>query len=410
MTLKQRIINGLQYRRQRILDGGINCIPCPFERFREEWPGIEQKRYYVITGGTKSSKTQLMTFLFIINTILFIYNRPGIIKLKIFYFPLEETKEAVTLRFMAFLLNYTSKGKFHISPTDLESTDERKPLSEEALAAMDTPEFNAIMALYEEVVEFREEQNATGMYKILRSYGEEHGTTYYVDKEYDVIDEFGNKKRVKTKEFDHYEPNDPNEYVIAIADHLGCLKLEKDIPTLKQNIERWSDYCIFLRNRFNMILCNLQQQNSETTNLEAFKANKVRPTKDGLKDSKKPGEDCNCLIGITNPYTYELAEYLGYDIKTLKDNARFLEIVLNRNGRANGICPLYFDGAIDKYAELPLPNDTANIEKVYSFVKKTNKLFFMRSITNFEKVLHNSNFLDKFAFHFVNFKNKFKWQ
>lgn len=50
MTLKERIISGLQVRRQRILDGGINCIPCPFERFRDEWPGIEQRRYYVISG------------------------------------------------------------------------------------------------------------------------------------------------------------------------------------------------------------------------------------------------------------------------------------------------------------------------------------------------------------------------
>lgn len=400
MTLKERIISGLQVRRQRILDGGINCIPCPFERFRDEWPGIEQRRYYVISGATKSSKTQLMTFLFLINTILFVYKRPGLIKLKIFYFPLEETKEAVTLRFMAFLLNYTSKGKFRICPTDLESTDERKPLSQEALDAMNSPEFNAIMALYEEIVEFREEQNATGMYKILRSYGESRGKTFFNEVEYDVVDEFGNKKHVKSKEFDHYEPEDPNEYVIAIADHVGCLRLEKDIPTLKQNIERWSDYCIFLRNRFNMILCNIQQQNSETTNLEAFKANKVRPTKDGLKDSKKPGEDCNVLIGITNPYTFELSEYLGYDIKTLKDNARFMEIVLNRNGRANGICPLYFDGAIDKYAELPLPNDTVNIEKVYNFIKQQSKLFFMRSITKTENVFAENTFLNKFASYF----------
>ena len=109
---------------------------------------------------------------------------------------------------------------------------------------------------------------------------------------------------------------------------------------------------------------------------------------------------CNVLIGITNPYTFELSEYLGYDIKTLKDNARFMEIVLNRNGRANGICPLYFDGAIDKYAELPLPNDTVNIEKVYNFIRQQSKLFFMRSITKTESVFVGNTFLSKFASYF----------
>lgn len=393
MTLKERIIGNLKARRNRILEGKINCIPLPFPRFREEFPGIEQGKYYIITGGTKSSKTQLMTFLFIINTVLYIYENPGVITAKIFYFPLEETKENVTLRFMAYLLNYTTKGKYHISPTDLKSTDERKPLPEEALEAMNSKEFNEIMALYESIVEFRDEQNATGMHKVIKNYAETHGKTFYNDIEFDTVDEFGNKQHVKTKEFDHYEPDNPEEYVIVLSDHVGCLHLERDIPSLKQNIERWSDYCLFDRNRYGYIFCNLQQQNSETTNVEAFKVNKIRPTKDGLKDSKKPGEDCNVLIGITNPYVYELSEYLGYDIKTMKDNARFMEIVLNRDGRANGICPLYFDGAVDVYKELPLPTDQQAMTSMYDFIKSKRTLFFMRSR---EKHKHYCNVLKKF--------------
>lgn len=62
------------------------------------------------------------------------------------------------------------------------------------------------------------------------------------------------------------------------------------------------------------------------------------------------------MIGITNPYSHELDEYLGYQINKggvgLKGNARFMEIVINRNGNANGICPLFFDGAINNYREL----------------------------------------------------------
>lgn len=402
----ERVLDYFKLRRQKILDGGINCIPLPFTRFREELPGIEQDRYYVITGGTKSSKTQLTTFLAIINTVLFIKANPEVIRAKIFYFPLEETKENVTIRVMAFFLNFLSKGEFHISPTDLTSTDERKPLSEEAIKAMESPEFKELMALYESIIEFREIYNPTGMYKILKGYAETHGKTIYRDKEWDIVDDNGVTRHIVGKEFDHYEADDPDEYVMVITDHLGCLHEERDTPTLKQTIEKWSEYCMQLRNRYKYIFFNIQQQNMETTNLEAFKNNKIRPTKDGLKDSKKPGEDCNCLIGITNPYVFEIKEYLGYDISVLKDCARFMEVVLNRNGRANGICPLYFDGAVDLYKELPLPNElipgtpTPKISVIYTKIKQKNKIFLAFSSKKSLMGLHIRKHLRTFAAHF----------
>ena len=37
------------------------------------------------------------------------------------------------------------------------------------------------------------------------------------------------------------------------------------------------------------------------------------------------------MLGITNPFSYEIPEYLGYDITKLRGNARFLEVVLNRD-------------------------------------------------------------------------------
>lgn len=79
------------------------------------------------------------------------------------------------------------------------------------------------------------------------------------------------------------------------------------------------------------------------------------------------------MIGITNPYSYEIPSYLGYDIQKLKGNFRVMEIVLNRNGQSNGLCPLYFDGAINNFKELPLPTDVLGMEKVYSFLDKLRK-------------------------------------
>ena len=53
MRLIDRVLNDLDNRRDKILNGGINCILSPFRRFREDFLGIEQGKYYVITSSTK---------------------------------------------------------------------------------------------------------------------------------------------------------------------------------------------------------------------------------------------------------------------------------------------------------------------------------------------------------------------
>ena len=50
MSLRERVIFNLEERRDKVINGDINCIPLPFVRFREELPGIEQGKYYLISG------------------------------------------------------------------------------------------------------------------------------------------------------------------------------------------------------------------------------------------------------------------------------------------------------------------------------------------------------------------------
>ena len=49
----QDVLNNLEERRRNVLNGGVNCIPLPFERFRSEIPGVEQGQYVVITANQK---------------------------------------------------------------------------------------------------------------------------------------------------------------------------------------------------------------------------------------------------------------------------------------------------------------------------------------------------------------------
>lgn len=49
----ERVIQEIEVWRENILRGDINCIPCPFTRFSDTFPGIEQKKYYIVTANSK---------------------------------------------------------------------------------------------------------------------------------------------------------------------------------------------------------------------------------------------------------------------------------------------------------------------------------------------------------------------
>lgn len=69
------------------------------------------------------------------------------------------------------------------------------------------------------------------------------------------------------------------------------------------------------------------------------------------------------FLACSQPYRFALKEYEGYDISKFKDNIRFLEMIVNRDGEMGGLCPLFFDGAVCQFNELPRPNDRENCRK-----------------------------------------------
>lgn len=271
---------------------------------------------------------------------------------------------------MSYLL-YTMSG-IEVSPVDLSSIDERKPLKKEVLDTLESEEYQNILKYYEEHVKFMPSRNPTGVWKDMTEYANSHGKTIYED--YTYVDDFGNKQ--VGKKISGYIPDDPNEYVIIITDHVSLLETERG-GTLKGAIDKLSEYYIILRNRYKYIPVAVQQQNIESIGIEAFKVDKIRPTLAGLADSKNTGKDCTVMLGITNPHGAGKETSLGYDIKKFKGNFRCLEVVLNRKGQSNSICPLYFKGSTNYYKELPLPDNTEEMTKVYSFLNKKPSVLMM---------------------------------
>lgn len=73
MSLINDVISNITDRRQRLIEGKINCLPPPFERFKDDFIGVEKACYYTVTSFTKGKILLNLTILLSIlcNYIIF---------------------------------------------------------------------------------------------------------------------------------------------------------------------------------------------------------------------------------------------------------------------------------------------------------------------------------------------------
>lgn len=362
----KRVINDLIERRNRILNGEINCIPSPFPRFRETFVGVEKGKYVIVTASTKVGKTQIADYLFLYSPLFYAYNNRDKLKVKIFYFSLEMSAEEKYRQLMSHLLYILSQGKIRIDPKNLRSVNENRPLPEDVITLLQSPLYESVLSFFEEhVVILDSIRNPYGIYKWCKDYAIQNGIKH--TKMYDFKDKDGNVTESK-EVIDYYEPNNHKEYRIVMVDHYRLFTLEKG-KDLYNTIASWStNHAIDLRNNYNYTIIGIQQQAMSQESNENQKLNKLKPTIDGLGDCKATAQDVDLILGLYTPYRYGIREYEGYDITRFKDHIRFLEVMGGREGGGGDICPLYFDGAVNFFRELPLPNDKNSLEIIYQQV------------------------------------------
>lgn len=369
----QILYDKLVTRRNNVLMGKVNCIPSPFVRFSNDFVGIEQGKTVIVSANSKVGKTQLTNYMFVYNPLFYAFKNPDKVRIKILYFNLEETEENITLRFISHLLFAHPELQIptvRIGTKDLRSTYANKPLSDEVLNVLKNNEnFTKVMDFYYKCVEFRPERHPTGIKKAIESFLLENGTIHY--KKIKLVDkETGRTEEINA--FDYYEPKDPDLYIIPIVDHFALLNSESGLST-KQTMDLMSAYFVKLRNRYNITPVEVIQQAAEMESTENFKQKRLRPTAQGIGESKTLVRDCDIMLGLFSPFRHEIANYLGYDILRFRNHIRFLEVVVNREGEQNSICPLYFDGMTNTFQELPKPNDP-ELEKYYNQAKQLNIL------------------------------------
>jgi hypothetical protein len=359
MSIYKNIKKEIKRNKQIRLDGGYTCIPfLNLPKLGKIIPGIEQEKYYLVTANSKVGKTKLADALFLYNPYQFVTSVKSDIKLKIFYFSLEVSKEEKLSQYYSYRL--FKDHKIIISPEKLKSRFQDYILEDEIERLIDS--YDEEMERFESIVTIIDNiKNPYGIYKYIRDYAYKNGTHFdFEGKPIPVANLLSDTISVRDKanlSIQRYEPKDPNEYVIVITDHVSLLHPERGADLWNTIFTFSSKYCLNMRDRWRYIPVNIQQQASDQEKQQfTFRGDsvvaKLRPSPDGLADCKLTQRDVNVMFGLFAPHRYKIEDYEGYNIDRLGDNYREFMVMLNRNGSGFINLDLYFNGAVNYFAEL----------------------------------------------------------
>jgi len=366
------VIKELESNKDRRERGDLIAIPwSTLQRLNEVLPGVQQGKYYLIAARPKAGKTQIADYLFMYEVFDWWYkNRDSTnIDIKIDYFSLEMSSKLKWISAISYKL-FTSYGIL-ISPQNLRSVFGKYILGEEIIQIIKSPKFQHWLKLFQEKVNFYDTiRNPWGIYKKVKDDKETTGTWDHKIIKWQNEDGSFIDRKVKGK----YTPNNPNLYHIVITDHLGLLSTEKG-ETTYQSIQKFSsEYCINMRDAYNITNINVQQMSADSATAEytgggKLILDKVRPTDSDLSDNKHTAMDVNIMLSLFWPYKYGVKDYEGWDLARMGMNHRELILNLNRDGISQASIQLAFLGQCNYFTELPKEPS----EAIYAKIDKWNK-------------------------------------
>lgn len=288
MSYFNDVMSYIKDRKHRAESGMYNCIPLPFRRFREFLPGTEMGKFIVVTANQKIGKTKFCDFVYVYETLFFLMQHPDI-KVKIFYFCLEESAKKKFIEFQCHLL-YRLDGII-ISPSELASTDKDKPVSDRIIELLESDKYQEYIKKFEEIIEYIDsERNPTGINKRCRDFALSNGHLNFKTIEAKDPVSGDNIKKQVIDPVNPYTPDDPELYKVVILDNAANISLESGMNKM-QTIEKMAKYAITLRNQLNYTFVLVQHQAQAQEGIENFKLNKIKPSSDGLADCKTTTRD-----------------------------------------------------------------------------------------------------------------------
>jgi hypothetical protein len=358
--------------------GKVNGIPWfyTFPKLGKIIPSLPKGYPILWTANSGVGKTQSWIGIFLFTIYKLKKEHPELkLKIKLVIALLEDTKEMFIDRLFTMLL--FQMYKIVVDCHDLHSLREN-PLSQDIIQKLDEVE-KEIEFILEDCEIIDSVYNPTGLYKWARTISNKYGVHY--NKTMLFTNEKGEQHPQEV--YSHYTLNDPDMQFLMIVDNLNNLSQEMRGDRLlneRESINRWTrDYCrLQITKHWNWDVVNVIQQASDSEKQQFdFKGNtiieKIKPSLDGLGNSKECQRDHFLIFGLFAPNRYGINEYEGYDISRLQDNYRSLIILKSNISPTNIEIPFYFNGACSALKEMP-KSDDSKIEDFYRYAEKNRNI------------------------------------
>lgn len=337
------------------LTGRNSGIPMGFNKLNK-YIGIRKKILSLVFGPSGSGKTALVHDAWILNPFEW-YIKTGANKLsmKVVLFSFERSKIYTKTKWLARKI-FADHGKLiPIGKMLGWYTDNKLTYDEHDLIKMYEDYINE---LCEFVTIIEGADNPTGCYKYIKKLALERG----------VVESISEHKKV-------YVPNNSNEIIIPIVDHIGLTRMERGYTTKKEAIDKLTEYAQEWRDFYGYTPVLVAQITRELGGVQYQKLTEFEPTIDHIKESGTPGEAADVILSIFDPIRYNTT-VPGYDANKLinKDTGakffRSLKILKNTYGEDSIRVGCAFHGAIGMFRELPKRDDMT--DDIYQSVLSGN--------------------------------------
>jgi hypothetical protein len=315
------------------LAGKNSSVSMGFHKLNK-YIGIRKKILTLVFGATGSGKSSLVYDAWILNTFDWWIER----------------KKATQVKVKPILFSF-ERSKIY---TKTKWLSRRISKDEHDMVLMYEDYINELME-YVTVIEGA--QNPTGPYRYMKAYAEKHGKIEQVSEHHSI-----------------YHPNNENEVVVPIIDHIGLTKLERDYKTKKESIDKLTEYAQGWRDYYGYSPVFVAQITRELGSVQYQKMTEFEPTIDQIKESGAPGEAADVVMSIFDPIRYNTNDAGGYEARkfmnpeTGEKPFRSIKIIKNTYGCDGVRCGAVMNGATGLFRELPRKDDIT--DAIYDSVKK----------------------------------------
>lgn len=344
------------------LDGRNGGIPMGFERLNR-YVSIRKSTYILVGGLTGSGKTSLVDDAFVLNPYDWIISKEGQksgIELEIIYRSMERSK-------VYKLAKWASRKMFLDEATDIPIG---KLLGWKGFDKLSKDEHDLFLSYKDYFDEMATKitiidgpENPVGISKELKAHAEKNGKIEDIDK-YNKV----------------YIPNNPNKITIVVIDHIGLLKLTKELNTKKLAIDKLSNELRYARDMYGYVIVPISQFNRDIANPIRIKNGDVEPNLEDFKDSSSTQEDADIVLALFDPIRYKVEDPSGYDLDKFRDQYgakyyRSLRLIKNSFGEDDLRIGLAFHGKTGIFSELPRVRDMEG----FDYSSLYNGSFFLKN-------------------------------